>query len=92
MTAPPTAWTEEDWAFEARAVRRTLASIGRIVPECLPDEMACGGTYQQHYAHWVTLLKAIAQYMLESNLGPEAAEECGGPVYEGVLDELRRDG
>jgi hypothetical protein len=93
--SPDHPWSDEQWASEARVVRRALGVLGEVMPECLPDEPgACGAPAWQHYASYVSHLKALAQIMLEANLctpAPGADEHFGRVAYEKVLQGLRME-
>ena len=84
-------WGPEEWTFEARAVRRALAAVGEVVPECLPDEPnSCGETAEHHHGTWLAMLKARAQLMIEANHSESQADLFGESVYRSALDDGRR--
>jgi hypothetical protein len=86
-----TEWGPEEWAMEARAVRRALAAVGEIVPECLPGEPGdCGITAQNHHGVWSAMLKARAQLMIEANHEKPEATHYGEAVYQRSLEDGRR--
>lgn len=93
---PDNGWDAEQWTKEAKAVREALATIGVIVPHCLPGEPEdCGEAPWAHYASYAALLKANAQLMIEVNLakGPDnsVVQHFGELVYEDEVNRLRRD-
>jgi hypothetical protein len=84
-------WGPEEWALEARAVRRALAAVGEIVPECLPGESRdCGTSAQDHHGAWLAMLKARAQLMIEANHEEPQAKHFGEAVYHSALQDGRR--
>ncbi|WP_411093591.1 hypothetical protein [Streptomyces sp. 049-1] len=87
----PDEWGPEEWAMEARAVRRALAAVGEIVPECLPGESRyCGTSAQEHHGTWLAMLKARAQIMIEANHEEDMAAHFGESMYQKSLDDGRR--
>lgn len=92
---PESEWTFEEWVFETRAVRDALAALGVQVPKCLPGEPEdCGESPWAHYASYLAILKANAQFMIETNLShpaPGVAVHYGENVYEHALEEARQD-
>lgn len=84
-------WGPEEWATEARAVRRALAAVGEIVPECLPGEPRdCGISARDHHGTWSAMLKARAQLMIEANHEESSASHFGEAIYQRSLEDGRR--
>ncbi|MGA5135154.1 hypothetical protein ACPCTO_35790 [Streptomyces olivoreticuli] len=84
-------WGPEEWAIEARAVRRALAGVGELLPECLPGEKSdCGTSARDHHGMWLAMLKARAQMMIEANHEEAQAKHFGETVYQSALDDGRR--
>ena len=79
---------DEAWAEVARNSREALALLGySIGPRCLPDEPdACGGTWAQHAAAQLGVLKAVADHQLAHLGGPYV--EISGQRYWIAREEL----
>lgn len=92
---PDSHFTEEEWVFEARNVRKCLANLGLFVPNCLAgEEKDCGGPAWIHYAAYLSMLKARAQAMIQTNLShpaPGMAEHFGEVAYQEHLADFLQE-
>jgi len=82
---------DAEWRDIARETRVILARMGHPITDlCMPDEPdPCGGTWAQHAAAHLSVIKAIADHQL-THLGPHFSD-LSVKIYRHTMEELAAD-